>query len=334
MDAFDVMTTAVVTVTADAPMRKIAALLLEHNISAVPVVDETGAVIGMVSDGDLLRFSAEDRRERRDWRLAMLAEGETPSPEFLASLNGHRRTARDIMSAPVVSVTEHTGVAEIGKLLATHRIKRVPVIKDGYIIGIVSRADLIHALTQHEAEPAPHRQGGLFSWGTHREQAKAHTEPKERPLETAPPARETGFTASDLHSLVDEAELKKAAKLEAARKASAGDRELQVKQALDHHITDEHWRGLLHEARHAAQRGDRELLVLRFPSALCSDGGRAINVPEPDWPATLRGEAAETFLRFERELKPLGFRLVARALDFPGGFIGDIGLFLRWGGTS
>jgi len=334
MDAFDVMTTAVVTVAADVPTRKIAALLLDHNISAVPVVDETGAVIGMVSEGDLLRFSSEDRRERRDWRLAMLAEGETPSPEFLASLNEHRRTASEIMSAPVVTVTEHAGVAEIGKLLATHRIKRVPVIKDGYIIGIVSRAGLIDGLTQHEAEPAPHRQGGLFSWGTHREQAKAHTEPKERPLETAPLAREKGFTASDLRSFVDEAESKKAAKLEAARKASAGHRELQVKQAIDHHITDEHWRGLLQKAQDAAQRGDRELLVLRFPSALCSDAGRAINVPEPDWPATLRGEAAETFLRFERELKPLDFHLIARVLDFPGGYIGDIGLFLNWGGTS
>ena len=74
--------------------------------------------------------------------------------------------------------------------------------------------------------------------------------------------------------------------------------------------------------------------MLRFPAKLCSDNGRAINVPEPDWPATLRGEAAETYLRFERELKPLGFHLIARVLDFPAGFIGDIGLFLHWGGTS
>jgi hypothetical protein len=92
------------------------------------------------------------------------------------------------------------------------------------------------------------------------------------------------------------------------------------------------WR-FMHEARHAAERGDTELLVLRFPGALCSDGGRAINVPELDWPTTLRGEAAETYLRFERELKPLGFHLIARVLDFPSGFIGDIGLFLHWGGT-
>ena len=72
-------------------------------------------------------------------------------------------------------------------------------------------------------------------------------------------------------------------------------------------------------------------MLLRFPHDLCSDGGRAVNVPEPDWPKTLRGEAAEVFLRWERELKSRGFRLVARILDFPGGFPGDIGLFLVWG---
>ena len=107
-----------------------------------------------------------------------------------------------------------------------------------------------------------------------------------------------------------------------------------MKDAIDHHVTDGHWHDLLHQAQLAAAHGETELLVLRFPAELCSDGGRAINVPEPDWPATLRGEAAETFLRYERELKPLGFHLIARVLDFPDGFIGDIGLFLHWGGAS
>jgi hypothetical protein len=70
---------------------------------------------------------------------------------------------------------------------------------------------------------------------------------------------------------------------------------------------------------------------LRFPAQLCSDGGRAINVPEPSWPATLRGEAAEIFVRWQRDLKPGGFHVVARVLDFPDGIPGDIGLFLLWG---
>ncbi|MGP0042640.1 MAG: CBS domain-containing protein [Rhodomicrobium sp.] len=333
MDAFDVMTTSVVTAGPETPLRKIAKLLLEHNISAVPVVDGDGAVIGMVSEGDLLRHNDEDRRARRDWWLDLLAQGESLSPQFIESLRMPDRQAREIMSAPVVTVSDHTDVVEIGRLLSAHRIKRVPVLRDGRVVGIVSRADLIRALAAQEpASGPPHTSRGLFRWRNRRE-LEEYNEPKAPPTEAAPP-EENGFTASDFRSLVSGAESKKAAEMEAARKATAGQREQQVKQAIDHHVTDEHWRGLLHEARRAAQRGETELQVLRFPGALCSDGGRAINVPEPDWPATLRGEAAESFLRFESELKPLGFHLIARVLDFPGGFIGDIGLFLHWGGAA
>ncbi|MGO9545829.1 MAG: CBS domain-containing protein [Rhodomicrobium sp.] len=330
MDAFDVMTTSVVTVSPDTPMRKIAELLLENSISAVPVVDGDGAVIGMVSEGDLLRVSAEERGARRDWWLALLAQGESLSPEFLDTVRAPSRTAREMMSAPVVTVSEHTEVTEIGKLLATHRIKRVPVMRGGHIVGIVSRADLIRAMTTPESpSPEPRHERGLFHWRNHPEDA--HPDPKAPPPSAVRPS---SFTATDFRSLVGEAESKKAAELEAARRANAGHRDQMIKEAIDHHVTDEHWRGLLQQARQAAQQGETELLVLQFPGALCSDGGRAINVPEPDWPATLRGEAAEAFLRFERELKPLGFHMIARVLSFPDGFIGDIGLFLHWGGAS
>lgn len=87
---------------------------------------------------------------------------------------------------------------------------------------------------------------------------------------------------------------------------------------------------MLHEARLAAEHGQKEFLLFRFPATLCSDRGRAVNAPEPDWPATLRGEAAEMYLRWERDLKPRGFPLRARVLDFPDGMPGDIGLFISW----
>jgi hypothetical protein len=83
--------------------------------------------------------------------------------------------------------------------------------------------------------------------------------------------------------------------------------------------------------REAAEHGDREFMLLRFPSDLCTDRGRAINSALPEWPQTLRGEAAELYLRWERELKPRGFHLSARVLDFPDGMPGDVGLFLGWG---
>ena len=87
----------------------------------------------------------------------------------------------------------------------------------------------------------------------------------------------------------------------------------------------------MHNARQAAENGQKEFMLLGFPSQLCSDGGRAINALEPNSPRTLRGGAAQIYMRWERNLKPHGFRLTARMLDFPGGIPGDIGLFLAWG---
>jgi hypothetical protein len=72
-------------------------------------------------------------------------------------------------------------------------------------------------------------------------------------------------------------------------------------------------------------------MLLRFPNQLCIDDGRAINIESKDWPVTLRGRPAEIYLRWERDLKRLGFALAARVLEFPDGKPGDIGLFLVWG---
>ena len=104
-----------------------------------------------------------------------------------------------------------------------------------------------------------------------------------------------------------------------------------MKELIDRHIAAGNWNALLHQARAAAEHGEQEFMVLRFPADLCTDHGRAINAPQQDWPKTLRGEAAEIYLQWERELKPRGFRLTARVLDFPDGKPGDIGLFLAWG---
>lgn len=148
MDARDVMATIVVSVRPDTSTQEIARLLLEHGISAVPVIDKAGAPIGVVSEGDLLGRTEAEREARRDWWLTLLAEGEPLSLDFLASLRSPKLTARDIMSAPVVSVGERTSVPEIARLLAAHRIKRVPVMRDNHVVGIVSRADLLRALAE------------------------------------------------------------------------------------------------------------------------------------------------------------------------------------------
>jgi CBS-domain-containing membrane protein len=105
MNARDVMTREVVSVTPDTPMQQIAALLLEKGISAVPV-DNSGAPIGIVSEGDLIGRREAEREARQDWWLTTLAEGEAVNPEFLASLRLNYPTARDVMSAPVTASTK------------------------------------------------------------------------------------------------------------------------------------------------------------------------------------------------------------------------------------
>jgi CBS domain-containing protein len=96
MKAREIMTTDVASVGPGASTRQVAKLLSDRRISAVPVVDATGAPIGMISEGDLIGRDDTDRRARRDWWLTLLAEGEDLNPEFLASLREPVRHARDV----------------------------------------------------------------------------------------------------------------------------------------------------------------------------------------------------------------------------------------------
>ena len=109
-------------------------------------------------------------------------------------------------------------------------------------------------------------------------------------------------------------------------------RRQQVKAMIAGEISNAAWNELIEQARKAAERGEKQYLLLRFPSELCTDDSRAINnPPNPAWPQTLRGEAADVYNRWHTALRPHGFDLSAQVLDFPGGKPGDVGLFLRWG---
>ena len=126
-------------------MREIARLLLKKRISAVPVVDASGAPIGVISESDLI--GKEPQREAlRDWWLMLLAEGEALSPDFLASLHSLNPVARVLMSSPVITVGEATDVKEVARILAVHSIDHALVVREGRMLGIVSRADLVRAL--------------------------------------------------------------------------------------------------------------------------------------------------------------------------------------------
>jgi CBS domain-containing protein len=148
LTASEVMTKDVLSVAPETPRRTVAKLLLERGISAAPVVDADGSVIGMVSENDLLGREVERRIPRREWWLEMLAGGEDLSPEFLEYLRATDRPVRDVMVSPVVTVSEDTSVEAIAEILQRHHIKRVPVLRDGRMVGIVSRADLVRALSQ------------------------------------------------------------------------------------------------------------------------------------------------------------------------------------------
>jgi CBS domain-containing protein len=338
MKARDVMTLAVVSVSPETPTSAIARILRDHAISALPVVDEAGAPIGMVSEGDLIGRDEAARRARLDWWLTLLADGATLSEDFLASLRTSERRAGDIMSTPVITVGEDTDIAEIARLLTAHHIKRVPVLHDNRIAGIVSRADLVRALSVGPTEGAEpnggHRSGLLAGAVAELDRRFRHhqsTAEQGRPVDAPAQPNDAGLMAADFRRLVSDHEQQEAKHRQQERRAAAEERRHRVAELVDHHITEESWRGLMHQARLAAERGEKEFMLLRFPSQLCSDGGRAVNAREPHWPATLRGEAAEIYLCWERDLKPHGFRLSASVLDFPGGMPGDLGLFLTWG---
>ncbi len=339
MLAKDVMTTAVVSVTPETPTRRIAEILVEHGISAVPVLDAGGAVIGMVSEGDLINRGEAARTNeteaRNDWWLTMLAEGETLDPAFVAALRSPQRTARQVMVAPVVTVEEDTDVAEVARLLVEYRIKRVPVVRDGAVVGIVSRADLLHAVASRVGLVPPpiqeRRRGAVRAPNRHPEGAPP-TGPAAAPAAHPKAASGDRVAAADFRALVDGYQAQETARREAARNAGMAELKHRVSALIDTHVSEEAWRTMLHGAREAAEHGLKEYMVLRFPSQLCSDGGRAINARESDWPTTLRGEAAEIYLRWERDLKPHGFHLSAQVLSFPDGFPGDVGLSLSWGG--
>lgn len=146
IDAASIMTTEVIKARPDDTVASVARLLATHHISAVPVCNPDGTVLGMLSEGDLMRPFATPTEMRRAWWLRMLAEGTELAPEFLDYLRRDQRRAKDLMSTPVVSVTEHVSGRDVADLMLQHRIKRVPVLRDGKVVGIVSRADLVRAI--------------------------------------------------------------------------------------------------------------------------------------------------------------------------------------------
>ncbi len=143
MNVADVMTQPVISVTAEATIAEAARRMLENHISGLPVVDPNGAVVGIVTEGDLLRRAetGTDRLHSR-WFELLIAPGRL-ARDYVHS---HARKVGEVMSRDVASVAPEDTLAKVVELMESRRIKRLPVVEDGRLIGIVSRANLMQAL--------------------------------------------------------------------------------------------------------------------------------------------------------------------------------------------
>ncbi len=340
--AADLMSAPAVVAEETATIREVAELMLTKGVGAVPIVSASGEAIGIASDGDLLFRVRDDGC--RAWWLAMLVEG-AGADEALAAQRG--RPVREIMSAPLISIGPRTTAPEIAEALLAHQIKRLPVIEDGRVIGIVSRTNLLAVVesipkVRLEEEPG----AGLLSFlesmiggsslrgGLDRPQsAHAGPPPQTTSLLAAAPEPPKPFSANDFRARVKSYKADTFDHKEKEQKAAELERRRQVKALVDIHVNEHLWREMLDHAELAARGGETEFLLLQFPSDLCTDGGREIDVAEAGWEETLRGEAADLYDRWRKELKPQGFGLSARIVSYVDGIIGDIGLFLNWSGA-
>jgi CBS domain-containing protein len=149
MNASDVMASAVITVKPDATVQEAAQLMLANRVSGLPVVDNSANLVGIISEGDLLRRAPEGTwpkawgaPPRRGWAKLLMAP-EEPDTEYVAQ---HDRKVGDVMTSDVVSVAPEASITDVAALMVHHRIKRVPIIQGGRVVGIISRANIVEAL--------------------------------------------------------------------------------------------------------------------------------------------------------------------------------------------
>lgn len=149
LHARDLLTAEVVTVPPGMPVTSLARLLADRGISSAPVVDDHGRLLGVVTEADLLRRLAGTEDVPVGWLQSLFQRAD---PEARQYARTHGTTAQDIMTRDLVTVRPDATAAHCASLMETHRIKRLPVIRDGRLAGIVSRADLLRAVLDPEVK--------------------------------------------------------------------------------------------------------------------------------------------------------------------------------------
>jgi len=151
MQVGDIMTVGAATVSPDTTIAEAAALMLEHHVSGMPVVDGEGQLVGVVTEKDLLRRSEiGTEQEHRRWMELVMSAG-TLADEYVKA---HARKVSDVMTRDVVTVAQDTPLSEVVDLMEERGYRRLPVVRDGKVTGIVSRANFLRALVRR-ADSAP-----------------------------------------------------------------------------------------------------------------------------------------------------------------------------------
>jgi CBS domain-containing protein len=145
--AGDLMTRDVAVVHPETSLLEAVKVMAQRRISGLPVVDDAGAIVGMLSEGDLVRWHEGYTEKQARW-LDMLAGGFDLAPDFLEGIREQHRKVKFVMSSGATTVTEETPARDIAHLMYANNIKRVPVVRVGKLVGIVARSDLVRALAQ------------------------------------------------------------------------------------------------------------------------------------------------------------------------------------------
>jgi CBS domain-containing protein len=152
MNAGDVMTQSTVTVDPDASIMHAIQLMLKRRISGLPVVDNTGALVGMLTEGDLLRRAELGTQKRRPrWIEFLIGPGRLAS-EYVSACG---RKVHEVMTTPVHTVSEDAPLTDVVKIMESRQVKRLPVVRDNQVVGIVSRANLLRALVSIGRDTKP-----------------------------------------------------------------------------------------------------------------------------------------------------------------------------------
>ena len=202
MQAKDVMTAGVISINVKETIFDAAELLLGAGISGVPVVDDKNAVVGIVSEADLIRRAETGTAVRKNWLARLLASHISAADDFVAA---HTRRVADVMTKEVVTARPDAPLRELVDLMERHGIKRIPIVDGGALVGVVSRADMLRALLSREPDsPLPQPGDAALR------QAVVHTLEKRPWTSRWPVHVHVNGGVVDLWGFVDDAEARKA----------------------------------------------------------------------------------------------------------------------------